>query len=173
MSNQEIWKVIPNFPNYEASNDGRIRRRLNSKVLRQKGSDNRNYQVVTLFYNNKKSTKKVSRLVWSAFNECECSQTIDHIDRNVFNNNIDNLRCVSIKENCQNRTIYKTKNKYNLSTQDKIDIVTNFENKTWSSWKISKLYGVPSNYILSVMKRKTWHKLCQEQPNKDIENIFK
>lgn len=162
MSNQEIWKVIPDFPNYEASNDGRIRRRLNLKVLRQVSSDNRNYQVVSLYYNKRKSTKKVARLVWSAFNECNCEETIDHIDRNVYNNNIDNLRCVSIKENCRNRYIYNKKNKYNLTTQDKIDIVKNWESKTWSSWKISKLYNIPPNYILTVLKRGTWHKLCQD-----------
>lgn len=62
--NNEIWKVIPLYPNYEASNTGKIRRLLNGKELKQAGSDIRNYQVVTLFTNGKKYNKKVARLVY-------------------------------------------------------------------------------------------------------------
>jgi hypothetical protein len=169
--NNEIWKVIPLYPNYEASNTGKIRRLLNGKELKQAGSDIRNYQVVTLFTNGKKYNKKVARLVYQAFNGCECEFTIDHIDRNKLNNNLDNLRCITNRENCQNRTIYKTKNKYNLSKQDKINIVLAYDNGEKSSWKLSREYKVPPNYLLTTLKRGTWHKLCQEQQNQDTENI--
>jgi len=159
---QEIWKLIPSFPNYEASNLGNIRRKLNGRLVKQVGSDIRNYQVVSIYYNKNKFTKKVARLVWEAFNGCPCSQTIDHIDRIVTNNNIENLRCVSQKENSQNRTIYKQKNKYDLTLWDKQLIVKNYRSGVWSSWDIGKKYKVPSNYILTTMKRGTWDKLCNE-----------
>ena len=87
MNNEIEWRAIPSFPNYEASNTGLIRRAKTGDVLKQRDIDmNRPYQIVSIFYNKKKYTKKVSRLIWEAFNDCACGMTIDHIDRNKTNN---------------------------------------------------------------------------------------
>lgn len=158
MSN-EIWKIIPSFPNYEASNLGNIRRKKNSKLVKQSNSDMRGYKVVSIFFNKKRYTKKVARLVWSAFNECECDVTIDHIDQDKSNNNINNLRCVTLSEQFKNRSIYRNGNKYSLTTEDKIEIIKKYVNGEWTTWDISKKYGVPSNYFLTCFNRGTWHKL--------------
>jgi hypothetical protein len=159
MSNIE-WKVIPSYPNYEASNTGLIRRRMTGDVLKQRDIDrNRPYQVVSIFTNKKKYTKKVARLVWEAFNDCACGLTIDHIDQNKLNNNLSNLRCISIKENHANRTIYRNTNKYNLTNDDRIKIITKYRSGEWTTWFIMNTYKLPSNYIYSVIKRGTWDKL--------------
>jgi hypothetical protein len=159
--NEEIeWRVIPTFPNYEASNTGLIRRAKTGDVLKQRDIDmNRPYQIVSIFSNKKKYTKKVARLVWEAFNDCACGMTIDHIDRNKCNNNLSNLRCVSNAENHKNRTIYKNNNKYNLTDGLKIEIISNYRAGNWSTWDIMKKYDIPSNYITSVIKRGSWDKL--------------
>jgi len=167
----EIWRTIPNHPNYEASNLGRIRRGMNGRVVKQLGSDVRNYQVVTIWTNKKKYTKKVARLVWSAFNDCECDKTVDHIDRNKLNNTITNLRCISNKENLENRTIYREKNKYQITLKDKITIIQNYRMKVWSTWDIAKKYGIPSNYLHTTFQRGSWDKLWKKQQIKDTENI--
>jgi hypothetical protein len=159
MEEQIEWRVIPSFPNYEASNTGLIRRVKNKKVLKSQSVDTRQYQVVSLFYNKRKGTKKVSRLIWEAFNDCECGMTIDHIDRNVLNNDLSNLRCVSIAENHKNRTIYKSTNRYNLTDEIKMEIISNYRAGNWTTWDIMKLYDIPSNYISSVIKRGSWDKL--------------
>lgn len=169
--NNEIWKSIPSFPNYEASNLGNIRRVRNNRIVKQGQSDVRGYRVVSIFYNKKKYTKKVARLVWSAFNECECDVTIDHIDRNKTNNNIENLRCVTLKEQFKNRGIYKGRNKYSLTEKDKIEMVKKYTNGEWSTWDISKKYGIPSNYFLTIYQRGSWHKLWTKELTENSERL--
>ena len=160
MTNEIEWREIPSFPNYEVSNTGLIRRAKNGEVLKQRDIDmNRPYQIVSLFYNKKKYTKKVSRLVWEGFNGCACGMTIDHIDQNKTNNNLSNLRCISVAENHKNRTIYKNTNKYNLTDGIKMEIISNYRVGKWSTWDIMKKYHLPSNYITSVIKRGSWDKL--------------
>jgi hypothetical protein len=156
---QEIWKVVPSYPNYECSNLGRIRRVLNERVLKTKSSDIRGYQVVSIFTNKKKYTKKLARLVWEAFNDCACDKTIDHIDRNVMNDTIENLRCVSQAKNNENKGIYKKDNKYDLNDDKKRKIITNYRKGVWSTWDIMKIYNITPNYMQKVISRGSWDKL--------------
>lgn len=49
--------------------------------------------------------KNIGRLVLDAWqNEIDETMEVDHIDRNPFNNNLDNLRLVTKSENIRNRT---------------------------------------------------------------------
>ena len=65
MEQQIEWRVIPSFPNYEASNTGLIRRLKTGEVLRQRGIERKtSYQIVSIYYNKRKYTKKVARLVY-------------------------------------------------------------------------------------------------------------
>jgi hypothetical protein len=171
MNNEIEWRVIPSFPNYEASNTGFIRRKKTEIQLKSRNIDNqREYQVVSLFYNKVKYNKKVARLIWEAFNDCACGMTIDHIDRNKVNNNITNLRCISIADNHKNRTIYKSKNKYNLTDEIKIEIISNYRNGIWTTWDIMNKYNIPSNYITSVIKRGSWDRILWKN---NIKNTSK
>jgi len=148
-----VWKVIPSYPNYEASNDGKIRRRLNKVELKQ-SLDDREYMAVMLFSKNKKYRKRVARLVWEAFNECNCKDTVDHIDRNKHNNDFSNLRCVTRKENSKNRDNYSNKtNKYDLTDSKKRELIMSYKNGETTSYKIYKEYGIPSNYFFEQLKR--------------------
>lgn len=159
----EEWKVIPMFPNYEASNTGLIRRKLNGKVLKSNTKEEvRDYKIVSLFFGKKKYTKQVSKLIWEAFNDCECKMTIDHIDRNPSNNNIENLRCVTHKENSNNRDNYSS-NRYNLTDEDKKTIINKLKSKEWTTWTVMKKYRIPTNYTHMVLKRGTWNKYLDEQ----------
>ena len=71
MNNKEIWRQIPMFPTYAASNLGRIKNIKRDTIIAQSDTDNRQYQKVCISYKNKPYTKKVARLVWAAFNGCE------------------------------------------------------------------------------------------------------
>jgi len=61
----EIWKVIPEHPNYEVSNLGRIRRVDTGYVLKQSTSGK--YLAVGLGRTPQVITRKVHRLVLEAF----------------------------------------------------------------------------------------------------------
>lgn len=169
---QEVWKQIPMFPTYAASNLGRIKNIKRNKVLKQSLVDvNREYQRVSISYLNKEYTKKVSRMVWAAFNDGECPETINHIDGNPNNNNINNLECISNKENCSKKHIYnKKKNKYNLDDNKKRDILTAYQNKTKSVWKLSIEYKIPPNYLYTTFKRGSWDHLCWNNDTNNTKN---
>lgn len=158
---EEKWEIIPSFPNYEASNQGSIRRLLNGRELTLQ-TDEAGYKTVMLYYNKKVYNKRVARLVWSAFNGYDCELYIDHIDQDKTNNHIDNLRCVTPSENSQNRSTFAKNNKYNLTDYIKKDIIQRYRNGEINTYQINKIYGVRSNYFTVVAKRRTWDKLLDD-----------
>lgn len=167
MNNQEIWRQIPMFPTYAASNLGRIKNIKRDTIIAQSDVDSRQYQKVGISYKNKPYTKKVSRLVWAAFNDCECPDTIDHIDGNVLNNNIENLQCISNKLNNMKKNTYSKRiNKYNLDDDKRKEILTKRLNGV-SVWKLSYEYHIPTNYLYTTFKRGSWNHLCW---NNDTQN---
>lgn len=100
----EVWRPIKNFPNYDVSNLGRIKNKQGI-ILKQRKT-NWGYYKINLSNNNRKYTKYVHRLVAEAFiNNINNKPTVDHIDRNGFNNNINNLRWATMREQNLNRGV--------------------------------------------------------------------
>lgn len=115
---KEIWKDIPNYQGlYQVSNLGNVRS-LDRKKLQwnrfeiveviYKGKvlkpqiTNRGYLKVCLSKNGKSKHFNIHKLVaMSFFENYDSNLTIDHIDCNKMNNNINNLRQITIKENIQ------------------------------------------------------------------------
>lgn len=127
----EIWKDIPGFGNrYQISDAGRIRVK---SYLRTNGygyywtkpkilepfSANSNHQTIVLSFGNKKKHLKIHRLVAMAFiPNPENKPEVDHINTNVFDNRVENLRWVTSKENKLNPITHernKKANKYTVS----------------------------------------------------------
>jgi hypothetical protein len=161
--NNEIWLEIPTNPNYECSNLGRVRNRRTSKLVKQI-PDERGYKRVMLFTDGKNYFRRVARLIWETFNDQPCLLTIDHRDRNKENNNLSNLRCISHQDNSLNRPYPgKKNNRYNLTDEIKVEILTKYNSGEWSTYAINQKFGIPSNYICMVMKRGTWNKLLNDQ----------
>jgi hypothetical protein len=157
---EEKWIESTDFPNYEISNTGKIRRLKNQRELKI-AKNSSLYFVVRIYYNKKKYTKSISRLVWEGFNRCKCKETIDHIDRDKSNNNLSNLRCISYKENSLNRNKYH--NDYKLTDEIKKEIINKIKNEGVSTVKIWKEYGVPTNYMSVVLKRGSWNKFLDDK----------
>jgi hypothetical protein len=158
---EEIWRVIPEYEIYEASNLGNIRNAKNERLVKQ-SLDTRGYKVVKIYQRKKKCTKKVARMVWAAFNGCQCGLTIDHLDHDKINNHISNLDCVSMADNRKNRDIYSynnKSNKYNLTTELKAEIGLKLHTGELNLRQVWLKYGIPSNYTSSVKKRGNWLRL--------------
>lgn len=113
----EEWKDIPNYPGYQVSNTGKVRtynkitytkrhgkRKWKNRMLKFKGNGYQTGYRVDLWKNGKVNTKLVARLVAFTFYEKDIDDhnlTVNHIDGNRLNNNLENLELVSIKENIQ------------------------------------------------------------------------
>ena len=72
------------------------------KILRS-GKTKYGYMNVTLSKNGNTKTHQVHRLVYKSFyGNIPDGMVIDHIDGNKLNNSVENLRCVTPKEHCNN-----------------------------------------------------------------------
>lgn len=103
---EEIYKNC--FENYEVSNLGNIRKKIKNGYLELKGSiDNKGYKYFQLQRNGKRENHHIHQLVSKLFiGDYPENCVIDHIDRNKLNNNVNNLRYITQKENCQNTDRY-------------------------------------------------------------------
>jgi hypothetical protein len=105
----EIWKTIPNFSNYEASDLGNIRNCKTKYILKQHKQGG--YLCLGLTNDNKEiKTVSVHRLVaFAHLPNPQNKKTVNHIDINKINNTLINLEWATALEqnNPTNRNIRK------------------------------------------------------------------
>lgn len=113
MEEQEIWKVVDGFPNYEISNFGRIRSKKHGIMKPQKTVSG--YLSITLYARQKFAptlvkSARIHRLVLHAFNptDNEDKMQVNHIDHDRTNNKLSNLEWTTASQNC-NRKAHKEK----------------------------------------------------------------
>lgn len=97
------WKIIPNYPDYKVSNHGDVY----SIKLKRMLNPNKNlngYLKTNLTKEGKRYNNYVHRLVLDSFvGIINAKNHVDHIDRNIENNHISNLRETTPQENSLNR----------------------------------------------------------------------
>lgn len=103
LNNGENWRDVVGYTHYEVSSLGRIRNKKTNKILLH-CLDGQKYHYVSLCENGVKKNHKIHRLIATAFiaNPNQYN-TVDHIDCNIDNNTIYNLRWCTQQMNCQNR----------------------------------------------------------------------
>lgn len=157
---EEIWKDIPNYNGYQVSNIGRVRthnkktytkrhgeRHWKDRILHYKGNTYKTGYRVDLWKDGKPKTMLVARLVAFTFYNKDINNhnlTVDHIDGNRLNNNLDNLELVSLQENIKREFLN------NLGYQKNIKIInkqTNEEKVFLSMVKASIFINKNKAYI--------------------------
>lgn len=109
MTDIEIWKPIEFNNNYLISSFGRLKRIDNQTEVFLKCSVlNRGYKYFQLVKDGKRHNLLIHRLVAIAFiKNPEQKPNVDHIDKNRLNNNVENLRWCTQRENSFNQSIHK------------------------------------------------------------------
>lgn len=103
---REVWRVVPGFPHYKASNTGKIKRFIPGKrnhackVLKP-WLNNKGYEIVTLVNDKGQSKVCVHRIVCITFhgNAPTTKHEVGHRNGNCRVNNSANLRWVTRSEN--------------------------------------------------------------------------
>jgi len=119
--NDEIWKVIENFLDYEVSNMGRVKSlKFGKEKILTPGKNKFGYLYVILSKNKKPYNKKVHRLVLENFDPRENSDDLqcNHIngikDKNIYPDNIEWCTCSeNIKHAYKNRLMTSMKGENN------------------------------------------------------------
>ena len=94
----EIWKRVDEVPNYEVSNEGRVRNIGSGRVLRPRKAG-KDYRKVTLCDEYGHHDRYIHRLVVDAFyGKLNDDDEVNHLDGNKSNNHISNLEpCTRIE----------------------------------------------------------------------------
>lgn len=97
---EEIWKDVVGYEGlYEVSSVGRVKNHKTGLILKQQ-SNKRGYSIISLLVGPKRRSHLAHRLVAKAFiPNLENKPTVNHIDFNKSNNQIDNLEWCTILEN--------------------------------------------------------------------------
>lgn len=98
---EEKWKEIEEYPNYLISNYGRIMNIRTKRLLKPYADNCGGYLCVSLWKNNRGTTKRVHQLVYAIFYKDDNLKgyVINHIDGNKKNNYYLNLEKITYKEN--------------------------------------------------------------------------
>lgn len=149
----ELWKVIPEFPNYEVSTEGRVRNRSTDKFM---ALNMNQYGVVFVgLFNRGQHKKGVARLVAQAFIERNfpAYNTPINIDGDRWNNSVNNLawrpRWFAVKYNRQFRVLYEHHIPYPIQ-----DIKTG--ETSIDSFECARLYGLLEKDVVQSIHNRTY-----------------
>lgn len=98
----EEWKRIERFPDYEVSDEGRIKSyKKKNPIILSPGRYSNGYLFVTLFRGTEKKSCSIHRLVLETFNPVENMDflQVNHKDCDRTNNKLENLEWMTPQEN--------------------------------------------------------------------------
>lgn len=143
-------KPIKNYENYLIDENGNVYNSITKKEL--KGSVGENgYRYYRLSKNNKKKMFYAHRLVAETF--LENLPVVNHIDGNKLNNDIYNLRQVSLSENVS-YSLYEQKTNSFAKRVGQYDLNNNFIKDFPSARIAAKELGLDSSTISKVCRGK-------------------
>jgi hypothetical protein len=122
---QEIWRKIPDYEDYQVSNFGNVRSFKNKKhangLPMKIQEDRAGYVKIIVWKNGKQKTLKLHRIVCELFNGMapEGKAYVNHIDGNKRNNHYTNLEWISSSEN----TLHAYKNGLKNHSKNKRAVV--------------------------------------------------
>lgn len=153
----ETLKHLPENPRYLVSNTGVVIDTLTGKEMphySNRGSLKGSYLFVRIWIDGKIKTRYVHRLVMQAHvGFPEEGYQVDHIDHNTYNNTLENLRYVTIKENRNKRGKCKIPTRFTPLMVVKCRVLYS---KGYSIGQLSQLFDANWVNIYNIVKRISW-----------------
>jgi len=169
-----LWRVVPSFPDYEVSDDGRVRRVTSARTRRAghvvrgalRGRPHSRYWSYKLVSpNGRKCTVWAHRIVLEAFVGPPPSATHQaaHGDGNPLNNRLENLRWATPTENNRDKTrhgtnpFHGTKNPRAKLNEDLVRTIR-FEYATTGCSKaaLARKHGLGPSAMGALLAGKNW-----------------
>ena len=108
--NVEVWKVVPSYPDYEASNQGQIRNKLTKKYITS--FENGGYYQLHLYKDKKRFALKLHRVIAETFiANPENKEHVNHKNKDRSDNSVDNLEWMTVQENNDHKVKVEYKRK--------------------------------------------------------------
>lgn len=178
------WRTVPEFPDYEVSNAGQIRRRVPSRKCpggypagrlvangrwrrsfqKQDGSISvYEYPMVSLYNGPLRRKRKVHQIVASAFLGPRPGPTyqVAHNDGNPLNNDVDNLRWCTPSENQADRNAHGTCNRgsrHGMSklTEDDVRLIRRRLQEGHTQRAVAVEFGINPRYARALKTGAAW-----------------
>ena len=164
----ELWRPIPSFPDYEASDLGGIRRlkpALGTAVglVLSQAMDRKGYKTTVLFKSGKRHPVRVHKYIAETFigpMPVEKTQ-IAHFDGDPGNNRVDNLRYATQEENRQDSLRHGT-NPNGISfpqakmTDYSVRKMREMRKSGYSIISLSREFGISSANASHICNRRAW-----------------
>lgn len=152
-----IWKDIPGFPNYKASNTGYIKNIKTGNLVKQLNKSGY-LQICVRDNNNKYKNLLVHRAIMMAFVGLRPGLVVNHINNIKSDNRLENLEWVTITEN--NQHARKVNGKEKLTREIAESIRKEHAELKKTSRKpttlLARKYNVHIQTITMVLSRKLW-----------------
>lgn len=144
-------KQVKNFINYLIDENGEIYNITTKKILKGSISES-GYKYYRLSKNGKKTLFYAHRLVAEIFLENPNQlPVVNHIDGNKLNNNINNLRQITNRENVL-AALYTTKTNHSAKQVEQYDLKGNLLNIFPSAAAAARILGLDASVISKVCR---------------------
>jgi len=156
----EVWKPIEENPDYEVSNQGRVRSLKHGKVrVLRPYRNNKGYLLVSLMRLNKRKHRTVHSLVLTAFvGPRPDGYEACHNDGTRTNNTLSNLRWGTAKGNAADRVLHGTSNRGEVNGHAKLteaDVLA-IRADTRPQKVIAADYGIAQSNVSRAKSRRAW-----------------
>lgn len=169
----EIWKQIPNFSRYEASNTGKLRStnyKNSGKTKELKPAIGRDGYLQTMLQSDDKKyhSCKVHYFISLTFmGEKPKGIMVNHLDGNKLNNNVSNYEYTTNQGNIQHAydhgLIRPKRGELNgcskLTDEQVLEIreIARTGGRFWGRNKIAANYGVTPKHLQDIVNRSAWN----------------
>jgi predicted XRE-type DNA-binding protein len=160
------FKILPGFPGYEMSSDGRAWKRKGEVLIELKPIVNRlrkGYLQISPYLNGKNKTLAIHRAMMLTFvGERPEGMEIAHLDGNKANNSIDNLAYVTCVENNSHKEAHGTYlsgeqcRTAKLTWHQVQEIRELYATGRYSQSQLANMFGVTQTPVSLIVRRKTW-----------------